>query len=186
MRWGKRWGRFKISGYFVAEMVERAAAGDRDTVGGLLEFMSQCFIVRAHDAPSDDTIEYWAVSPLFDEVAEAEPIPEYQIEMRRYEACDCGGTEFDYPGPPDEPAPRVCQACGKTVDKARVIEEFLGVRRVRTGEGPTLQTILRNDLETILAKHLEGLPGLEVMPEVAAKQLAPAIRGSILARWVKL
>jgi hypothetical protein len=47
----------------------------------------QMIIVRAHDCPYGAGVDYWAVSPLFDELEEGEVVPWYEIE---YQVIDHG------------------------------------------------------------------------------------------------
>lgn len=78
MRFGRRWGRFRITGELLAESI-----GDGDLSPNLMVLFGQMIIIRANEAPHIDEIHYMATSPLFDEIEEGGRIPWYEIEFER-------------------------------------------------------------------------------------------------------
>lgn len=83
-----RWGKLRIDGELIA-----ADAPDFKRIRSL---MGQLVVVRAMDCLHNGSIEYTAISPLFDELEEGEPIPEYLIEGQISNACpSCGSTEIE-------------------------------------------------------------------------------------------
>jgi hypothetical protein len=161
MRHGNRWGKFRIAGHVLAETVAHASKGDWAEVGSLTRFMSECFIVRAGDSPSDDTIEYLAVSPHFDEIEEGEEIPEYEIWFERERTCNaCGGTEWG-PAPSMDPVPAeiACQGCGNSVERSHWVTRVKRVKRVQrrvmylSGDIPDADiATFKREWELLLAK----------------------------------
>lgn len=74
-----RLGRFRISGQVRAAVwtgLEGAFAQS------LMELFGQMIVIRASDAPHMDSTDYWAVSPLFEEIEEGAIVPWYFIEWQ--------------------------------------------------------------------------------------------------------
>lgn len=134
MAGGGRWGRFFVSGEFLTNIKSLARMGRWYDLEGPLEFMGQCFIVRATDSPRGDTIEYTAISRLFDEVEEGHPIPEYAVEFTSVRTCTaCGGVEWG-PDPGAAMGERsleiVCMGCCGPVGNSVMRSTFERFRRL--------------------------------------------------------
>jgi hypothetical protein len=80
---GRRIGRFRISGEAFERMRECADAGRWDELEGHLKFQGEVLILRTHDCPSREWVEYWGISKHFEEIEEGEDIPEYDIWFER-------------------------------------------------------------------------------------------------------
>jgi hypothetical protein len=55
---------------------------DGDHVQSLLGLFGKMIIVRAGQCPHLDSIDYWAISDMFDEVEEGSDIPWYEMEFQ--------------------------------------------------------------------------------------------------------
>lgn len=129
-RFGGRWGRFKISGYFLEELGSMAHSGEWDRLEALTGFMAQVLIVRANDQVDGDCVEYLGVSRHFDELEEGEAIPEYSVEFQRVRTCNaCGGSEW---GPNDVMVATeiVCKGCGAPPELSHNVDHFKAARRM--------------------------------------------------------
>jgi hypothetical protein len=132
-RYGNRWGRFNISGYFLEELGSMANNGEWDRLEALTGFMVQVLIVRAQDRVCGDCVEYVGVSRHFEELEEGEEIPEYMLEFQRVRTCNaCGGTEWGQPNTID-PGPHdpCCKGCAAPQELSRFVDHVKAVRRVR-------------------------------------------------------
>lgn len=94
--------------------------------------MAQILIVRAHDQVDGDCVEYLGVSRHFEELGEADAIPEYAVEFQRVRTCNaCGGTDWG-PAPTMEirPTEIVCKGCGAPVELSHFVDHLKAVRRM--------------------------------------------------------
>jgi len=74
----QRLGRFRITN------MELCASADLDSAycRSLMGLMGQMIIIRATDNPFRASIDYWAISGLFDEIEEGAVVPWYEIEFQ--------------------------------------------------------------------------------------------------------
>jgi len=82
---GKRIGRFRISS--VALELTSQTDLSSDHAKSLMGLFGQMIIIRATDCSWKASTDYVALSPLFDELGEAETVPWYEIE---YQSIDHG------------------------------------------------------------------------------------------------
>jgi hypothetical protein len=87
-----------------------AGAGtDGEPFKRAMVLMREVLVIRAQPCPASDEIEYMGLSPLFDELAEGELIPEYDLEgqtVEHEEDCPkCGHLLGGNDG---------CETCGGT------------------------------------------------------------------------
>jgi hypothetical protein len=79
----RRLGRFRISDTALCVAGDLGGGFCRSMMG----LMGQMIIIRATDNPFRASIDYWAISPLFDELEEGAAVPWYEIE---YQTIDHG------------------------------------------------------------------------------------------------
>ena len=84
-RYSSRWGRFEISSDFIFHTMSKHVAGNEDKTPteyfkAVVELMSQVLIFRASENPATGSIEYWGISPLFNELEEGDAIPMYELK----------------------------------------------------------------------------------------------------------
>lgn len=128
--YSSRWGRFWIDGHFMAEIKSLAGHGEWDRLEALMGFMAQVFIVRANDMPYRDGVEYMGISRHFEELAEVEAVPTYDIEFQRVRTCNaCQGTDW---GPDDAMVATeiICQGCGAPTEFSNFVDHLKAVRRL--------------------------------------------------------
>jgi hypothetical protein len=73
----RRLGRFRMS-----DIVWAGANIDSKHFRSIMGLMGQMVIIRATDNPFRSSIDYWAISPLFDEINEGAVVPWYEIEFQ--------------------------------------------------------------------------------------------------------
>jgi len=97
-RYSSRWGRFKVSGVLVNKMGSEVCGGEDGAESNafkrLTTLLSKVFIFKAEHNVTDDTIDYWGISPLFEELEEGEPVPFYELEGQTIKDENTGEDKF--------------------------------------------------------------------------------------------
>ena len=87
-----RWGRFRLDWEILRSL--STVGVDSPLFKQLTSLMSNILIFRASESPWNGQIEYWGISPLFDEVPEGEDIPFYSLEGQTIQDEETGHCEY--------------------------------------------------------------------------------------------